>query len=386
MITKLFSIKVGAGVNKHLASLFAVAFLGSLMVPVGDAQTTGSRTSPARAEKFEIKPENSAVGGILYVTVNGAERKIYDPAFAAWIINDGRDVVFSSTDGAGGFEDEGQSLRIYNVRSRAVRKIMSEYSGVNAVQPVQTSTGALALLVKLQDGGLGGSYFAVVDPARGEVFYRRWAEATTIRGDIVTLSFYRESDWETINNARKWNEGSTNTVISNTKVKPERTEQIDLKAALKGPVIFNRKTNELTEDERQPRTRDIKIYLWNARSNAARIALTAAVRQANSQAPLRPALEALFAGPTKEEEGNGLSSSTFGMKFAGVTLRNGIAVVKFSQPPSQTNYGSLGPMIFAQAIEKTARQFPTVRKVEICAVGDTLIDSQLEKRFSKCRR
>ena len=41
-------------------------------------------------------------------------------------------------------------------------------------------------------------------------------------------------------------------------------------------------------------------------------------------------------------------------------------------------------MIFAQSIEKTARQFSTVKKVNICAVGDTLIDSQLEKPFAKC--
>jgi spore germination protein GerM len=103
-------------------------------------------------------------------------------------------------------------------------------------------------------------------------------------------------------------------------------------------------------------------------------------------APLRPALEALFTGPTKEEEAKGLSSSTFGMRFEGVTLTNGVALVKFSQPANETNYGSLGPAIFAEAIEKTARQFPTVKKVEICAVGETLIDSQLEKPFPKCAK
>jgi hypothetical protein len=69
-----------------------------------------------------------------------------------------------------------------------------------------------------------------------------------------------------------------------------------------------------------------------------------------------------------------------------LSLQNGFALVKFSQAPNQTNYGSQGPMIFAQAIEKTARQFPTVKKVQVCAVGDTLIDSQLEKPFPKCPR
>jgi len=337
-----------------------------------------------RAEKFEIKPSDAPLGGILYVTVNRAARQIFEPVFAAWIVNGGRDVVFSSSDGAGGFENEGQSLRIYNVQSRLTKKILSDYTSVTAVQAVKTSTGVTALLVKLQDGGLGGSYFAVVDPARGEVFYRRWAEVTRIDGDTITLAFYRESDWDAINEDRNWRE-DPNLVISSAKVKPEKIEQVDLKIALAGAAISNRNSYDLAADERQSKTRDVKIYLWNTNSNTADVALTAVVRQTNRLAPLRPTLEALFAGATKEEEGNGLSSSTFGMKFVGVTLQNGSAVVKFSQPPNQTNYGSLGPMIFAQAIEKTARQFPTVKKVGICAVGDTLIDSQLEKPFPKCR-
>jgi hypothetical protein len=368
-------------VKRVVNFLLAVSLF--ILVPSVAASAT-TQTKSARAEKFEIRPADAPLGGSLYISVNGRERKVYDPVFAAWIINDGQDVVFSSNDGAGGFEDEGQSLRIYNVQSRLTRKILSEYAGVNAVEAVETSAGAVALLVKLQDGGLGGSYFAVVDPARGEVFYQRWAEATAIKGDIVTLAFYSESDWDTINDARDWKEASPNTVISTTKVKPEKIEQVDLQVALKGRVISNRNSYDLADEK--PKTKDVKIYLWNANSNTADIALTGVVRQANSRAPLRPTLEALFAGVTKEEEEKGLSSSTFGMKFLGATLQNGLATVKFSQPPNQTNYGSLGPAIFAQAIEKTARQFPTVKKVEICAVGDTLIDSQLEKPFPKCRK
>ena len=365
---------------KYLLAINVIVLVAS----AGQSQTVKSESSAGRAEKFEIRPSGAPLGGTLYIKVGGVERKVYDPALAAWIINDGRDVVFSSTDGSGGFEDEGQSLRIYNVQSRLTRKVMSEYTGVSALEAVKTSTGTLALLVKLSDGGLGGSYFAVVDPARGEVFYRRWAEATAINGDIVTLAFYRESDWDIINDARNWREDSPNTVISTTKVKPEKVEQVDLKTALKGNVIVNRNSYDLAE-EGPSKTRDVKIYLWNVNSNSADIVLTAVVRQANSRAPLRPALEALFAGATKEEERVGLSSSTFGMKFAGVTLQNGLATVKFSQPPNQTNYGSLGPAILEQAIEKTARQFPTVKKVQICAVGDTLIDAQLEKPFPRCR-
>ena len=361
-----------------LALPFVASSGGSLM-----AQTAKSESNQARAERFEIKPSDAPLGGILYITVNGRSQKVYDPVLAAWLINDGRDVIFSSSDGSGGFENEGQSLRIHNVQTRLTRKIMSEYTGVDAVQAVKTSTGALTLLVKMSDGGLGGSYFAVVDPNRGEVFYRRWAEVTAINGDQITLASYREEDWDAINDARNWQHDASNTVISTTKVAPEKTETVDLKVALKGQVITNRNSYELSESK-AAKTRDVKIYLWEANSNQPDIALMAVVRQVDRRAPLRPTLEALFAGATKAEEGAGLSSSTFGMKFVGVTLQNGFVIVKFSQPPNQTNYGSLGPMIFAQAVERTVRQFPTVKKVQVCAVGDTLIDSQLEKPFPRC--
>lgn len=132
--------------------------------------------------------------------------------------------------------------------------------------------------------------------------------------------------------------------------------------------------------------REVKIYLWEANSKRPDFGLLPVMRRADANAPLRPTLEFLFEGPTDEEQAKGLSSSTFGMKFAGVTFRNGTALIKFSQPKTATNYGSLGPLIFAEAIEKTARQFPTVKKVEICALGETMIDSQLEKPFPKCPR
>jgi len=328
-------------VNLVLLSL-GLALAGSIGRVV-KAQTSSPQT---RADKFEIKPSNSSIGGTLYVSVNGRAIKIYAPVFAAWIINEGRDVIFSSSDGSGGFENEGQSLRIYNVQSRLTRKILSEYTGIDEVQDIKTSTGEVALVVRMSDGGLGASYFAVVDPKRGEVFYRRWAEVTAIDGDLVTLAFYREDDWDKINDERSWKPHPG--IIIPTRVAPEKTEKVDLKTALKGRVIVNRNSYELGEEE-AAKTRDVKIYLWNANGKED-ISLQAVGRQVNRIAPLRPTLEALFSGATKAEADQGFSSSTFGMKLVGVTLQNGLATIQFSQPPNQTNYGSLGPMIFSQAI------------------------------------
>ncbi|MFY9619069.1 MAG: hypothetical protein WAM70_07685 [Pyrinomonadaceae bacterium] len=365
-------------------ALLTASHLAVLPLYAKSGQPSAAR---ATASSFRVVDTATSTGGKLYITVAGRERKIYDEAFEAWLINDGRDVVFSSHDGAGGFENEGQSLRIYNVATRSIRKILSEIVGINAVQEVKTSTGATVLLVAMSDGGLGGSYFAVVDPKRGEVFFRRWAEVTAINGDSITIAMYRAGDFVAINHERGgWPQRPSNQVIQNTKVTPYKTETHDLKRLLRNRVIYNRRPN-LNAPSRSPKSRTTKIYLWNPNSDKPDIQLVAVTRRSIGDNVLEMTMGWLFATTlSKEEEDRGLSLPTFGMRLEGVTLKNGVALVKFSQPAGATNYGSQGPFIFAKAIEMSARQFPAVKRVEICAIGDTLIDAQLEKPFPKCAK
>lgn len=362
----------------------SIAAIGVLFSTVLFAQN-----QEMRAAKFEIKKaEEGAFVGDLYITVDGKEKKIADGVLDAWLINGGKDVVYSGRDGAGGFENEGQSLRVYNVRYEQTRKIMAEYTEISGVSEKKLSNGKTVLLVRLEDGGLGGSYFAVVDPKRGEIFYRQWAEVTKIAGDFVTLGFYKEDDWENIIGKRDWEKNNKNSVIPQpTKVRPFKTERVNLKMIVENnDVIYNKNSYDddyYTEDKS---LREVKIYLWRANDEFQNrnFVLSPVTRRVNAAAPLQPTLEALFKGTTEYENDLEYSSSTFGMKFEGVVLKDGTALVKFSQPPNETNYGSLGPFIFTEAIEKTAKQFPTVKKVEICAVGETLIDSQLDKQIPRC--
>ena len=166
--------------------------------------------------------------GPLYVTIGGKERKIADEAVAAWIIQKGRSVVYSGRDGAGGFENEGQSLRIYDARTGKQRKIMAEYYGVDEITEMTTSKNKTALLVEMSDGGLGASYLAVVDPARGEVFFRRWTKIISRRGDIIVIGHYKENDWE------KFLEDN------NAKVTPYKRERQNLNIILRRRLIFNK--------------------------------------------------------------------------------------------------------------------------------------------------
>lgn len=339
-----------------------------------------------KADSFEIKVGDSEYyGGQLFITVDGRQKMIAEQANDAWIINEGKEIVYSGRDGAGGYENEGQSLRIYDVNTGKTRKIMSQYYFITGLSAFKLKNGQTALLVRMEDGGLGGAYFSVVDPRRGEVFFRSWAEITRLKDDTITLAFYKESDWENINQARdtSFYQNKNAFPAESAKVKPYKTETHDLKKILRNKVIYNKPTMEYLDAG----LKYVKIYLWRVNDDepGKNFVLGTVERQVDSAAPLRPALEELFAGATADEKQKGFGSSTFGMKFEGVILKNGTATIKFSQPLGETNYGSLGPFIFLKAIEKTAKQFPTVKRVEICAIGETLFDAQLEEQFPRCK-
>jgi hypothetical protein len=186
-----------------------------------------------RATKVRVDMRDRDIYGALFVTIAGTEKKVTDQAQQAWLINDGRHVVYSSDQGAGGYENEGQSLHLYNVNTGNHKRIMSHYFMVQKVQEVVTSNRKRALLVTMEDGGLGASYLSVVDPWRGEVFFRRWVRLLDNKGDTIVLGFYREKDWGDF--------------VEGKKVRPYRRESHNLKSLLLRRVIVNKK-EKLDED------------------------------------------------------------------------------------------------------------------------------------------
>lgn len=339
-----------------------------------------AQTKELKITKFQIKnPAEITRYGELSITVDGKEKIISDHTDNAWIINEGKEIVYSGSDGAGGFENEGQSLWIYNAKYDRKQKILSAYFMIDAFGEKRLSNSKLALLVKMSDGGLGASYFAVVDPTRGEVFFRQQAELLEISGDKITLGFY--NDWE--NMYRE--DVSEQMIPDRKKFKPFKKETHDLKKILNNEVIYNENsfTKYSTENENLKR---VEIYLWRVNDVIPNrnFVLSSVYRYVNPKAPLCPTLEALFGEVKNDEEDYGFSSPTFGLEFEGVVLKNGTAIVKISQPPNERNYGTLGPFIFLDVVKKTAMQFPTVKKVKICAIGETFIDAELDKPFPKC--
>lgn len=215
---------------KH--SLKAAVIILSLCAPLclargAHAQKSRAPRPPQLVTKARVAAADAGPGP-LYVTVGGKETKVAEAAFKAWVIQGRRKVVYSGQEGAGGYEREGQSLHVYDAATGAHRKIMSAYYMIDKVTEVTTSTNKTALLVEMSDGGLGASYVAVVDPARGEIFFRRWAKIISRRGDNVVLGHYKEADWEKFH------------ANENAAVTPAKTERLNLNTLLRGRVIVNK--------------------------------------------------------------------------------------------------------------------------------------------------
>lgn len=206
--------------NKLLIAVVGVLFLFVVSVQAQSATN-------ARVDKGEGR-----IYGPLFVTTSGKERKIAEEAQQAWITGGGRYVVYSASDGAGGYENEGQSLHIHDVVTGKQKRIMSEYFMVETVEEVLTSKKKRALLVTLADGGLGASYVAVVDPTRGEVFFRRWSRILSRKGDTIVLGRYREGDWDKLMSEQA------------AKVRPYKTERYNLNSLLLRRVIVNKRYPE----------------------------------------------------------------------------------------------------------------------------------------------
>jgi len=209
---------------EKMNAIVVLLIVSAVYVVAQNPQTSEQRVTKVRIAKRDIY-------GPLFVTIAGTEKKVTDQAQQAWIINDGRHVVYSSSEGAGGYENEGQSLHLYDVNTGNHKRIMSEYFMVETVKEVITSNKKRALLVTMEDGGLGASYLAVVDPWRGEVFFRRWVRILTNKGDTLVLGVYRESDWGELDEGKK--------------VRPYKRERHNLKSLLRRRVIVNQKENRM---------------------------------------------------------------------------------------------------------------------------------------------
>ena len=197
---------------------------GSQSVSAGDLIIVEAATPHATGFHIEA---NRGQAGPLYAQIGGQNIRIAEEAFAAWLMEEGQKVAYSAAaDGGGGYENEGQSLRIYDVRARTHRTVLSADYVIDTVSAIKTKSGRQALLVEMRDGGLGASHVAVVDPHRGQVFLRQQVRLLERQGDIIVLGHYYETDWERM--------------TGEIAIRPYKTERHNVSVLIKRPVLAHK--------------------------------------------------------------------------------------------------------------------------------------------------
>jgi hypothetical protein len=100
------------------------------------------------------------------------------------------------------------------------------------------------------------------------------------------------------------------------------------------------------------------------------------VRNVSSAAPARPALEALLTGPTAAEKQRRLRPlDAGGLNLSTLVIKGGEARVDFVSRGGKRWAGDLSPAEFRRAVERTLKQFSTVRSVVVSVDGKTDFDS-----------
>ena len=126
---------------------------------------------------------------LFYQNEEGEETKVADGVWKEWLLPSG--VLYAGSDGAGGFENEGQSLWHLDLNTGAKRKILAEVFPIENVRQVRSSSGRLAYVLSMRDGGLGAPHVAVADPARGLVWRQTVAEVRAIRNGRLAVAILK---------------------------------------------------------------------------------------------------------------------------------------------------------------------------------------------------
>jgi hypothetical protein len=127
---------------------------------------------------------------------------VADSAIRAWRLGDGRLVAVSGLDGAGGFENEGQSLTVIDVAAGTRRRVVADYFPIVKVELLQAG-GRDALLIHMRDSGQGSLHVTVVDPKRGQVFRALHALGRVEHQRILVSGFGDGEDPVTFGDARR---------------------------------------------------------------------------------------------------------------------------------------------------------------------------------------
>lgn len=117
--------------------------------------------------------------------------------------------------------------------------------------------------------------------------------------------------------------------------------------------------------------KEVRVYFMFIGTAGTESIIRPLKRKVSSKAPLYPAIAAMLEQPSEAEQKLGYVSASYGdMKLDSVKLAKGQARVDFSRViRPDYNPGDLQTLYFEDAVIKTARQFPSVKKVMVCVNG-----------------
>lgn len=163
-------------------------------VPVMPVDLTALEARPGAAvARITVRRDTSTFGvGPAVVTFAGGDSVVVsDSAYRAWALG-GPLVAVSGLDGAGGYENEGQSLTVIDISTGTRRRVVADYFPIVRVEMLEAG-GRRALLVHMRDGGQGSLHVTVVDPKRGQVF-RSLHALGRIDGDRMLVAGYGDGE------------------------------------------------------------------------------------------------------------------------------------------------------------------------------------------------
>jgi len=120
--------------------------------------------------------------------------------------------------------------------------------------------------------------------------------------------------------------------------------------------------------------KEVKVYYMFIGAGGTESKILPLKRKVSAAAPLRQTIEELLKEPTEAERKLGYRSAGYDdMKLVSVKLKNGAARIDFSREMekdfSDFNPGDLLTLYFEDAVIRTAKQFPAVKKVTVCVNG-----------------
>jgi len=119
------------------------------------------------------------------------------------------------------------------------------------------------------------------------------------------------------------------------------------------------------------KVRKVKVYFYHDPGEY--IDLSPVMRNVSADAPARGAINALLAGPTRQEKRRGFSALSSANEFAIGSLKivDGTAHINFVSSRTWHGWpGDLGPVRFRTAVELTLKQFAGISNVIVSLDGD----------------